>query len=72
MWQYGNHWSPLPKQFWKKGKDRNKIAVFEDREGGEEVETVTFFYNSYYLSVIIGVGERHHKQNFQVTEAYAL
>ena len=43
MWQYGNHWSPLPKQFWKKGKDRNKIAVFKDREGGEEVEIVTFF-----------------------------
>ena len=26
---YGNHWSSGPKQSWKKGKDRNKTAVFE-------------------------------------------
>lgn len=33
VWQHGNHWSPLPKQFWEKGKDRNKTAIFEELEG---------------------------------------
>lgn len=29
VWQYGNHWSSGAEQSWKKGKDRNKTAVFE-------------------------------------------
>lgn len=48
MWEYGSHWSTLPKQLWKSGKERNKIAIIEEcvggGRGGEDVAIVTIVF----------------------------